>query len=84
MEKKVFYPKTTKDEDKIATEEGIKIFSELRKKYSNENIRDLDIVLNSLIFALVQLAYCNVGEKDAERFGDLIRDVFVVNLKKQY
>lgn len=34
------FPKTTKEEDEIAFQEGLRIFGELRKNYSNNNIRD--------------------------------------------
>jgi hypothetical protein len=78
------FPKTTPEEDAISTQEGLRIFGELRKKYSNNNIRDLDIVLNSLVAALVYLAYYNVGKTDIEVFGDLIRKIFVENAKNLF
>lgn len=74
-------PKITEEEDKISYEEGVAIFAVLRKKYSNNRIRDLDIVLNSLCCALVQLAKLNTHPSDAERFGELIKKIIVQNLK---
>ncbi len=76
------FPKTTKEENKIAHEEGIRIFGELRKKYSNNNIRDLDIVLNSLCAALVRLTRLNVTEPDYDSFTQLIKDIILKNLRK--
>jgi|HubBroStandDraft_1064217.scaffolds.fasta_scaffold146566_3 hypothetical protein len=42
------FPKTAKEKDRICNEEVFRIFEELRKKYSKDNNRGLDIVLNSL------------------------------------
>ena len=77
------FPKTTKEEDKIAFDEGLRIFGELRKRYSNESIRDLDIVLNSLCTALVRLTILNVTPKDYESFVDLIHAIILGNLKRE-
>jgi hypothetical protein len=75
-------PKTTELEDRIASEEGMRIFAELRKRYSNNSIRDLDIVLNSLCAALIRLAKLNTSKEDADFFGELIKNIIVKNLKQ--
>jgi hypothetical protein len=75
------FPDTTKEEDKISEDEAFRIFGELRKRYCNENCRDLDIVLNSLCFALVRLFELNTNKVDAERCGELVKNIVVKNLK---
>ena len=47
----------TKEETRIANEESLYLFGYLRKKYANENTKDLDIILNSLVFALLRLMH---------------------------
>lgn len=69
------------DEDKICFQEGLRIFSELRKKYSNKNIRDLDIVLNSLCFALTRLGQFNTHPSDYENYAQLVKQIILKNLK---
>jgi len=76
------FPKTTKEEDKICYQEGLRIFAELRKRYSNDNCRDLDIVLNSICCALVRLFSLNVRKEDYESCGELVRQTIVKNLKE--
>lgn len=58
----------TEDENKICNEEGAYLFGYLRKKYANENCRDLDICLNSLCFALLRLIDRYVPQDDKELF----------------
>lgn len=62
----------TLDENEIANKEAIYLFGYLRKKYCNENIKDLDIVLNSLCFSLLLLIHHNVGQKDRKYFLDSV------------
>lgn len=68
------------DEDIICHEEGMRIFGYLRKKYSNENTRDLDIVLNSICAALIRLARFNVPSEDSRSFIILVSDILSRNL----
>lgn len=75
------FPNTTSEEDKISYQEGFRIFGELRKKYSNQNIRDLDIVLNSLCFAIVRLGKLNTIKGDEEAFSDLVKQIILKNMK---
>ena len=65
----------TKDECKIANEEGAYLFGYLRKKYCNDNIHDLDIVLNSLCFALLRMMHSNVRPKDRPMMIGIINKV---------
>ena len=76
------FPNTTPKEDEICFREGFRIFGELRKKYSNENVRDLDIVLNSLCCALVRLANFNVSKEDYGSFILLVTSILEKNLRK--
>lgn len=74
------HPKTTSEEDKIAEQEGYRIFGELRKKHSNNNIHDLDIVLNSLCAALTRLAHLNTRPDDYHNFIKLVSGILMKNL----
>jgi hypothetical protein len=68
----------TPEETKVANDEGRLIFGYLRKKYCNDNIRDLDIVLNSIAFAALQLIHLNVRAEDrpsmVEIFTNILRE----------
>lgn len=75
------FPHTNPGENLIASQEGFRIFSELRKKYSNENIRDLDIVLNSLCFAIIRLGKLNTMKGDEENFCNLVNQIILKNMK---
>lgn len=59
-------------EKQTANKEALYLFGYLRKKYCNENISDLDIILNSLCFALLRLIYSNVEKKDRQYFLESI------------
>ena len=76
------FPKTTKEEDEIAYKEGLEIYGELRKKYSNNSNHDMDIILNSLCSALVRLFKLNSLQEDAEACSILIKNIIYDNLKK--
>lgn len=76
------FPKTTKREDDVAFQEGLRIFGELKKKYCNESTSDLDIVLNALCAALIRLAELNIREKDHVSFVALVNTVLMKNLFK--
>lgn len=58
----------TEEETKIANEEARYIYDSLRKKYCNESVRDLDIIMNALCFALLRMTHINVGKNDREYF----------------
>ena len=74
------FPKTTEEEDKIAEGEGFRIMADLRKRYSNDNVRDLDIVLNSLCAALVRLGHLSTRKQDKIGFLSLINSIISQNL----
>lgn len=76
------FPKTTEMEDRLAHDEGLRIFGELRKKYSNNSVHDLDIVLNSLCYALVRLFKLNTLQDDADNCTELVKKILLKNLKK--
>jgi len=71
----------TKEENEIANEESLYIYGYLRKKYCNENVKDLDIVLNSLCFALCRLIQTNVGKKDAPAMIEIINKILTEECK---
>lgn len=75
-------PKTTEEENKICYQEGLRIFAELRKRYCNESCSHLDIVLNSLCFALVRLFSLTTKKVDYEACGELVKKIIVENLKE--
>lgn len=66
--------KITEEEKKISYEEGMFIYGYLRKKYCNENVKDLDIVLNSLCCALCRLIEMHVKQGEEPRLISLINN----------
>lgn len=72
----------TEEENEISSQEGLRIFGELRKKYCNNSVRDLDIVLNSLCCALVRLGKLNTGKGDENNFASLIHRIILDNMLK--
>ncbi len=73
----------SEEENKISNEEAIYIWGYLRKKYSNDNIKDLDIVLNSICFALLRLIISNVHKKDRQYFLDsVVMPILIEGLKR--
>lgn len=76
------FPSTNKEEDNIAEEESFRIVEDLIKKYSNNNIRDLDIILNTLCACLVRIAYLNCGKNNYGKFSELCKQVIDTNLSK--
>ena len=73
------FPKTTQEEDELATREGLFIYGHLKKKYPNENTRDLDIILNSLVAALIRMAKLNTRKEDYESFCELVQKIMREN-----
>lgn len=64
--------KITKEEDEICNEESRYLYGYLRKKYCNDNVHDLDIILNSLCFSILRLAKIHVDDKDRKYFFEKI------------
>ena len=62
----------TKEENEIANEEALYLYSYLRKKYANESIKDLDIILNSICLSLKRLIINYVPKEEREMFIDKI------------
>jgi hypothetical protein len=71
----------TDDENKISEQEGFKIFGYLRKKYGNNSVSHIDIILNSLCAALVRHGKCFVAPEDYGKYFDLINKILKNNLK---
>lgn len=75
------FPLTTKEEDKIANDEAFRIYGELRKKYPESSVRDFDIILNSLCFALCRQFKLHSMKEDAEHCAELVKQIIYKNLK---
>lgn len=73
------FPETSKTLNDISTEEGKRIFQELRTRYFENTIVDLDIILNSLCFALLCLRKSNCGTKDFSSFNLLVVNILNKN-----
>lgn len=72
-----------KEEDTLCHEESLRIIGELRKKYSNDSIKDLDIIFNILCFSLCRLAELNVAPKDYNYFIQLVANIMQKKLMKK-
>lgn len=65
----------TKNENETANQEALFIYGYLRKKYCNDNVKDLDIVLNSLCFSLIRMIHLHVGSKDRAAMIQIINNI---------
>ncbi len=73
----------SEEENKISNEESIYIWGYLRRKYCNDTIKDRDIILNSLCFALVNLTLSAVHKKDRQYFLDsVVMPILIEGLKR--
>jgi hypothetical protein len=68
------------DENPQFTEDGKKIYLELRKKYPNNTDKDLDNILNGLCVALIYLVINNVEKSNHKNFLQLIWKILNKNL----
>lgn len=71
----------TNQETEIAQGESLYIYGYLKKKFCNENTKDLDIVLNSLCFSLLRLMKANVSKEDRKYFIEIIIKILNKNIK---
>lgn len=70
------------DEDsKIASDLGLDIFLNLRNKYPDDTVKDLDIILNSLCAALILLIKNRVEESYHLDMVQLINKILIHNVK---
>ncbi len=65
---------TSEEIDKASVEDGAYIFKYLRKKYPDKNIKDADIVFNSLMYALL-CHRLNFADHDHKLFKQLVNTV---------
>lgn len=73
----------TQEETSISNEEAIYLFGYLRKKYLNiESCSGLDIILNSLSFALLRLIHFYVRAEDHDRMVEIINIILKKGIKK--
>lgn len=72
----------TNEETKIANEEGAYLYGYLRKKYSNESTSHLDILLNSLSFALLRMIHLHVRKKDREMMVKVVNEILLQGIKQ--
>lgn len=56
---KSFQPATEED-NTLYMKEGLRVYEDLRERYPNQDVEDLDKIFNSLCAALVMLALRNV------------------------
>jgi len=75
------FPLTTKEEDEIANNEAFRIYGDLRKKYPESSVRDFDIILNTLCFALCRQFKLHTMAEDSERCAELVKSIVLKNLK---
>lgn len=72
----------TEKERDIANEEAMYLYGYLRKKYANENCQDLDILLNSLCFALLRMILMHVNPSDYISMVKIINTILMEEIKK--
>lgn len=65
----------TKEEEEIANREAIYLYGYLRKKYANDTVKDLDIIMNSLCFALCKLIEHHVKPTEAKYLIEIINNI---------
>lgn len=75
------FSETYAEVNNIVKEEGSRIFKELRKKYSNDSTRDLNIILNTLCYSLIISAKKIFDEKDYGLFIELVKEALDENLR---
>ena len=73
----------TKEEDDICNAEAVYLYGYLRKKYCNENIQDLDIIMNSLCFALLRLVHHCVKKSERKKMALIIHQIILNNLDEE-
>lgn len=62
------------------TENGLKIYQELKKKYPKHNDEDLDNILNSICASLIILVKNNVNTDNHKQFLQLIWKILNQNI----
>jgi hypothetical protein len=67
--------------NEIAIKEGGKIFLYLVKSYPNFNHNDLDIILNSFIYALTAFGQRSMITGTEEAFGQIIKETLIKNIR---
>jgi len=77
----VDFPETPDDLNKICIGEGMRIFNELRLKYFENTTADLDVVLNSLCFALLCLRATHTNKEHYSNFNTLVKQILDKNGK---
>jgi len=68
------------DENPQFLENGQKIYLQLREKYPNNTVEDLDNILNSLCTAMLFLVLNNVEHSDRKNFLQLIWKILNKNI----
>ncbi len=73
---------TNEDINKISYELGKKIYIELRNKFPENSVRDMDIILNTLCSALIVHIYTNVEKDNHVYLVQLIHKILTKNTSK--
>ena len=73
----------TREEEKISNDEAAYLFGYLRKKYLNtESVHGLDIILNSLSFALLRMIHLHVRPEDHYMMVEIINQILSHGIKE--
>lgn len=68
------------EENQQFLEDGKRIYLEMRKKYPNNTVENLDNILNGLCASLVCLAYDNVEKSKHKNFLQLVWNILNQNI----
>lgn len=82
MSNKPFQP-MSKEDNKECTVNGISLYEMLKEMYPNQNVKDLDMILNSLCIALIVHMKENVDQDNHKYFLQLIHKTINDNIKVQ-
>jgi hypothetical protein len=68
------------DKNPQFSEDGARIFYQMRSKYPLDSIEDLDNILNGICASLIYLIKSNVEKEDHKQFLQLIHRILTKNL----
>ncbi len=74
--------KITEEETDISNQEARYIYGYLRKKYCNDSVHDLDVVLNSLCFSLLRMIHMHVEPRDRMAMVGIINQILQNGIQK--
>lgn len=80
-EKRKSFGPISDNDNKTASDLGLDIFLNLRNKYPEDTVKDLDIILNSLCAALILLIKNRVDESNHLAMVQLIHKILSHNVR---